>query len=133
MATDRLVVRGIAGMATNFYGTRREVRKQIRLVNVRHGRNIRAIARQLVPKLSGLTESSITDRVSPEGLAVEVFCDPAVYDAAGEPYYPPDVEFGTYKSPAQPFLFPAWEADRPHYLADVSRVVKSAHRKYRVR
>lgn len=37
--------------------------------------------------------------------------------------YAPFVEFGTSKSPAQPFLFPAAEDERPEFLAKIKKVM----------
>lgn len=124
----RLQVEGLEGLVANLYASNQRAGRFIRATNRRSARQIENLARDLAPEDTGRLKRSMTHELSPDELVFTVFPDPAMYAAEGEPYYPPYVEFGTWKSPAQPFLFPAFEAIRPHYRRDISAAVKRALR-----
>jgi HK97 gp10 family phage protein len=122
-------VRGLAGLLANFKGLQGDIATGLRRVSDRAGRDTVKLARQFVPKDTHRTKNAITYTLSEAGYTVHIFVDPEPFAADGEPYYPPYVERGTSVSPAQPFMFPAWEAIRPHYQKDVQNVILEACRK----
>jgi HK97 gp10 family phage protein len=65
-------------------------------------------AKETVPVVTGTLQSSIGYTAS--GKSAEIF-------ASAE--YAAFVEFGTYKMAAQPYLYPALQAEWPHFIKDV--------------
>ena len=128
MPRAALTVEGREGIVANLYAFNERAGRVIRAVNRRAARQTESLARQLAPEDTGRLKRSLTHALSPDELAFEVFPDPEVFAAEGQPYYPVYVEFGTSVSPAQPFLFPAFEAIRPHYRKDISAALRRAIR-----
>lgn len=92
----------------------RNVRPRAIAVINEHARIVASLAKQLAPVDTGNLRDSIA--VSETGLGtvrVEVGAEYAHF-----------VELGTTKSPAQPFLLPAVENDRPHLLRDLAKVIE---------
>lgn len=116
-------VRGQSALSANFHRLNRNIASELRAVSDRAGRDTVKLARQLVPKDTRRTERAITYTLSEAGYTVHIFVDPEPYAEDGVTYYPPFVERGTSRSPAQPFMFPAWEAIRPHYQQDVREAI----------
>lgn len=124
----RLEVKGIEGLVANLYASNERVGRHIRAVNRRAARQIEQLAKDFAPVDTGRLKGSITHELSPDDLVFRVYPDPAVFAEDGEPYYAPYVEFGTAISPAQPYLHPAYEALRPHYVGDIRKAVRQAIR-----
>lgn len=112
-----LEVRGITGLVANLHAFERGVGENVRAAVRRAGEDVEDLAKQLVPVDTGRLRSSIRTTYSDGGLTFRTLSDVE---------YAPFVEFGTSRSPAQPFLFPAFEAIRPHFQADVSAAIRSA-------
>lgn len=72
-------------------------------------------AKQLAPVDTGRLRSSINGNIATDGFSgtVSTNVDYAV-----------SVEFGTYKSRAQPFLFPAWEENRKGFINSLKNIFK---------
>lgn len=119
-------VRGLSALAANFRAFDRECQRTVKAAVRRSGEDTREAAKSLAPIDTGFLYATIEDTYSPNGMAFTVGCDPAAYEAEGLPYYPPYVEFGTESSPAQPFLFPAFEAIKPHFQRDVSNAIRAS-------
>lgn len=79
--------------------------------------NIQREAKQRTPVDTGRLRSSIRATISGDQLGAVVGTDVE---------YAPFVEHGTNRMQAQPFLFPAFEAERPKFLAALAVVLKQA-------
>lgn len=75
--------------------------------------NVDLMAKQNAPVDTGRLRSSLTFEL--EGLTGVVF---TVVD------YAPHVEYGTVRARAQPFLFPAWESERPKYEQRIKEILR---------
>lgn len=84
----------------------------VRKIVQESGINIQRNAKRNCPVDTGRLRSSIRTRTMNNGLSAEVGTDVR---------YGPFVESGTRRMPAQPFLFPAGEQERPNYLAGIRR------------
>jgi hypothetical protein len=121
----RMSVHGIDGVVSNLYGAAGDVKERCQAAALRAMRRIAALARQRVPVRSGLLRRSITERLSDEGLAFEVYCDPAAFAAAKKPYYPPHVNYGTVRQAANPFLTGSAAEVWPDYNSDIRAAVRA--------
>jgi HK97 gp10 family phage protein len=131
MAATRMQVRGIEGLVANLRAGDKQMQIEVRRAVKKGAREVRGIARALAPKDTGFMAANIEEIISPSGLAFSVGCDAAVFAAAGLPFYPPYVEFGTSQSPAQPFLFPAFEAMQPHISKDMGDALRRSFQRMR--
>jgi HK97 gp10 family phage protein len=64
--------------------------------------------------------------ISNEGLTFETGWRESDFDAAGLPFYPIFQEFGTIHMAANPALSTAYAEEKPHFQAEVSRLVREA-------
>ena len=80
---------------------------------------IEDLARFLAPELTGALKESIDSRV--DGLQGRVFT---------ELRYAPFVEFGTWKDPVQPFLYPAADAYEDEYPVIMEKKVLPVVKKF---
>lgn len=119
----RIEVRGITGFVANLHAYSRSVGTAVRAAVRQGGEDVEDLARQLAPVDTGRLRASIRTEYSEGGLTFRTGCEPAAFPGT---YYPPFVEFGTSVSPAQPFLFPAFEAVRPHFVEDVKAAIRGA-------
>ena len=89
-------------------------------------------AQARVPKRSGELAKTLRRKISPSGLSATIMAGygqlarkgkaagaraRGIKVNDGKGVYAPVVEFGSSTSPAQPFLFPALEAEKPAFLA----------------
>ena len=79
--------------------------------------NIQREAKQRTPVDTGRLRSSIRATINPEKLEAVVGTDVE---------YAPFVEHGTNRMQARPFLFPAFEQERPKFLAALAATLKDA-------
>ena len=79
--------------------------------------NIQREAKQRTPVDTGRLRSSIRATIGGDGLSAVVGTDVE---------YAPFVEHGTNRMQARPFLFPAFEGERPKFLASLGAVLKQA-------
>lgn len=87
----------------------REVK--IAAVNIQNG------ARSRVPVDTGRLRNSITHEILADGLNASV---------GSNVEYAPFVEFGTRRMRAKPYLFPAFEEERPRYMERLKRALSKA-------
>lgn len=124
-----LRVEGVSGMIANIYSAQEWLQRRIRWRTVNTAQRIKNRAKGLAPVDRGYLRSSITYRVSDDELVFEVYCDPEVFaqipTGAEEPY-DVFVEFGTSTTRAQPFLYPAWEAEIGGYVDGIGRDIRKA-------
>jgi HK97 gp10 family phage protein len=113
----KLEVRGLTGFVANLHAFDRAVGKRVRDAVRDAGKDVESLAKQLAPVDTGALRASIRTEYSEGGLT---------FRTGSDLDYAPFVEFGTAVSPAQPFLFPAFEAIRPHFLQDVREAVRGA-------
>lgn len=103
-----------------------EGRKRLERAVDRSSANIEAGAKSRVPKLTGELEKSIRRKIAPSGMSATImagFGQMARKGKAraarakgekvnqGKGIYAPAIEFGSLNKPAEPFLFPALEAE----------------------
>lgn len=81
-------------------------------------------AQQLVPVATGLLRSLLRVRVSRDGLGAQIGL--IGKRANRKAFYGRFVEFGTREQPAQPFLTPAFEAERQRLLQDARKEIGKA-------
>ena len=75
--------------------------------------SIESEAKRIVPVKTGRLRASIIARISA-----------ARGEVGTNVQYAPDVEFGNSTRPPKPFLFPAWNNERPKFLAALRRIFK---------
>lgn len=92
-----------------------EAQKQVKLEIQKSVYQIASEARKAAPVDTGGLRSSITGSSNAKAGFVGTVKATAEYAAF--------VEFGTSKMPAQPFLFPAAEAERPYFESAIRRAV----------
>ena len=119
-----LRVEGTQGAVANFHASKRGVKRGIQRATERNGRALWALTHDLAPKDTWFMAEHLRLEFTPQMLGFEVFFDPADFLGAGEPYYPPYVEYGTSLNPAQPFMGPAADEIMPQYIADVGTEVR---------
>lgn len=102
---------------------------------------IEAGAKARVPKRTGELEKTIRRKVSRSGMSAAVMAGygelarkgkakgarsrgQKVNDGKG--VYAPVVEFGSQTNPAEPFMFPALEAEKPSFIAGCNDALKGA-------
>lgn len=79
--------------------------------------NIERGAKQRAPVDTGRLRNSITHEITEGGLNAQV---------GSNVEYAPFQEFGTRRTRAQPFLFPAFEEERPRYMDRLKRALSKA-------
>lgn len=129
-----LQVEGVRGIVANLYAAQDRVVKNIQGVTKRAARQTRDLAKQLAPvdedgPHPGNLRDSITSDISDQGRTFVVYHDPSFYE--GEFPYQIAQELGFRHWISGEFiqsahLFPAFEAIKPHYAADISRAVRYA-------
>lgn len=89
------------------------VRKQVR----KSANAIRKGARDRVPVDTGRLQKSIRARYSKDGLTAEI---------APRMWHAHFIEFGTVNQPATPYMGPAWEQERPNFVAGIKKGIKDS-------
>lgn len=95
---------------------KREVK--VAAVNIQNG------ARRRVPVKTGRLRNSITHEIAEDGLNAAI---------GSNAQYAPYVEFGTRRMRARPYLFPAFEEERPQYMARLRRALQKTAEGFAVR
>lgn len=95
-------------------GARVSVRNQVR----KSANAIRKGAQMRVPVDSGKLKKSIRSSFSSDGFTAEI--------APRLRYRAHFVEFGTVDQPAQPYMTPAWEAERQNYINGIKKAIKDS-------
>lgn len=125
----RVFVEGKAATIANMYAANKGVVAEMRHATVKAGYDTHRLAYQFCPKDTWFMANHLRVEFTPEQRGFEVFWDPEDFHAEDLEFYPPFVEFGTFNSPAQPSLGPAFEVMSVHYAADISRAISKALRK----
>lgn len=99
---------GVEAAMAVFQSISPRVAMRVKAVVAETALNVQKQARRNCPVDTGRLRASIRPRFWKEGLAADVFTDV---------HYAVHQEFGTRHMAAQPFLFPAWEAEQPNYQA----------------
>jgi len=128
----RITVRNQAAVIANLHRFEEDVLEGIRNVTAFWGTAIQAEAINLAPygkdtdppPHPGFLKANIELRFSKNGLAFEVGCWAAPFDAIGENLYAIFQEYGTSQHEAQPFLNPAYAWGKPQYEKDVKEVIR---------
>lgn len=121
-----LKVTGVSGAVRNLYAADAEINTALRRVNREAMRDTAALVRQWCPVDTTFMVRHVREDLTRDELKFRVGWDAADFTAAGLPFYPPYVEYGTINSPAQPSLGPAWREMRPLYERDVRDAVRAA-------
>lgn len=87
---------------------------QVKSVVAESAEVITSQARSLAPVDTGNLKNSINANYFNSGASAEISTPVS---------YAPHIEWGTYKMSAQPFLFPAYERERPKYLRALEKAV----------
>ena len=122
----RLSVRGLSGLLANFSQLDETIQREFRILVKITGEQVKQLAFELAPKDTSFMAEHIKLRISSGGLVFEVYLDPKDFAAAGLPYYPPFVEFGTQNSSEQPYLGPAFDAIAPYFKQDAKKLWERA-------
>lgn len=93
-----------------------EIKEEVHKVIKQAGASIEREAKSLAPVDTGRLRGSITSKNNSSGqyMSVEIGTDVE---------YAEHVEFGTYKTKAQPFLFPAYNAQEQRIINDLNKAV----------
>jgi HK97 gp10 family phage protein len=73
----------------------------------------------LCPVDKGFMKDAVRKELTPAGFGYQVGWQESDFAAAGLPFYALHQEFGTRFQSAQPSLFPAIEAERPRFRAEL--------------
>lgn len=87
---------------------------------------VKAITQATVPIDTAFMHDHVEEVISEDGLSFEVGWRESAFAAAGHPFYPVFVEFGTVKMQARPSLGPAYAEVKPQFQSDVSTLVRQA-------
>lgn len=96
------------------------------------GEETERIVRATVPYDQGFMHDHVRTEYSNDGLRYETGWFAEDFAGAGLPFYPPFVEFGTSRAPAQPSLFPAREEVVPKFQQRLRQRLRAAIRRQRV-
>jgi len=121
---DALEVRGLTGLIANVKAFDAAVQREVKTAVRRGAEETVDLAQQLAPYDKGFMHDHIRAEFSEGGYTYRVGLYAEDFAAAGLPFYPVFVEHGTSVSPAQPFLFPAYEAIRPNVEQDVGDALR---------
>lgn len=99
--------------AIKFYQT--EVKEEIQKAVALSAFKVQKDAKENTPVDTGRLRSSI---------AVDFTIDRLGAEIGTNVEYAPHVEFGTKNQNAQPFLYPAWEAERRKFIENASKILK---------
>lgn len=111
-------VEGLARLKARFAKIPKEMKVKVRAAIEESADELVAFQKRLVPVDQGDLRDSIQKRDGRHELSVEV--------TAGDDkaFYASFVEFGTVRTPAQPYFFPAYRASRKRIKGRISRAVK---------
>jgi HK97 gp10 family phage protein len=121
-----LSVRNIDGLAANFYAADREIAAAMRDAARSAAELVQQVTQQTCAVDTGFMRDHVRIWFTPSGLGFEVGWDADDFFAAGHPFYPFFVEYGTRFMAAQPALEPAYDYVVPIYRDDVSDLIRAA-------
>ena len=113
-----------SAVVANIFAADKVMQEAIRNQMKKSGEQERDLAKEFAPiGETGVLRDSIVVEFSPDFLVYEVTSDPSLFP---DRYYAPYVEFGTYLSPAQPFLRPAHDVMVPIVREDISKQIRAS-------
>lgn len=101
-----------------------EATKGIKAAMIKLAADIEASAKSRVPVDTGTLRDNITAKVSRDGLSARIGVQGK--KASKKAYYGPFIEFGTVKTPAQPFMGPAFEENKQEGIRRVGEEIDRA-------
>lgn len=126
MIRTRFTFRGTQGLVANFHAADRRVGALVRRRVQYYGRRVQELTRRYAAYRSGFMRDHVGVWFTANGLVFTVGWDPADFAAAGRPFYPPYLEFGTRKMAARPALYPAYRDVEPQFVRSIGEAVKAA-------
>ena len=134
----KVKVSGVKATIRELKDVRETVLKEKVMKHLSDGANaVRDEAKRLAPVKTGALRESIKARTMKDSLASAVYCDypdadggynewRVIQKGGKRPYYAIAVEYGTRRTPAQPFLGPAVENKRQEIDAGMEAALKEA-------
>lgn len=131
----RVEVRGNKALAANFRALDRRLQKEVIDTNQVYADRIQVEAVRNAPASqpgdypgagTHRLKRSIQQSMSDSGYVFYVYCDPALFEAEGFPYYPIWVHNGTRRMAARPFLQLAYEQEKGGYSRAIGDAVRRA-------
>lgn len=119
-----LSVQGTAALARNFNIKNQHMVRELQKVVFTYGELTKELASFFAPRASGFLADAVRTDYFDDGLEFESGLRAEDFFAANKPFYGVHVEFGTKKTPAQPFLGPAMAVVKPQFRAAVAAAVK---------
>jgi HK97 gp10 family phage protein len=116
----RIVVRGLTRLQGKVRNLTPETKTALRVVIKATALNVQSGARRRTPVDTGRLRNSVTHELTPDGLSARIGTNVE---------YAPFVEFGTRRARAQPYLFPAAEAESARFQKAVRKAVLDALRR----
>lgn len=124
-----VTVRGQKALIANLYAFSHRTREQFRVVTRKNGQAIRDRTAQLAAKDTGYMARNTKVKYSPDELVFEVGWWEEDFTPNDLPFYPPYVEGGTSRQPAQPALGPAYEWGRQQYEYELREAMRYSMRR----
>lgn len=121
-----LKIRNASGVVANLHKYDALIRGEIEKEVLDSAEAVKAETQRLCAFDTGFMHDHVTAYISPGVLSYEVGWSADDFSEAGHPFYPPFLEFGTSRMPAQPALFPAYAAERPVFQRRVREAVRRA-------
>lgn len=125
-------VRETAGIVRNFYAADAVAVEAMKGTTRRSLKRAYRIAQDHCPVKFGFLKRNMHPRLTDDDLFWELFWDASDFEEAGLPFYAPPVEFGTYRTPAQPSITVAQFEEGPRYEREIGRDVRQALERMRV-
>lgn len=126
----KATVEGVSSLRRKLRALDDAAQRPIREVIGGWAQNVEATAKVLAPERTGRLREAITAVVDMDGLGARVVGASHHSAGADNPgvYYGFFVEFGTVRTPPQPFLLPAYRAHKRPTLSALKREVRRALR-----
>jgi HK97 gp10 family phage protein len=116
----------LSALVANFYAADEEIQSEaLRLVESA-GDAMVEVAQGISPVDTGFMRDHIKKRVTERGYAVSIGWEAEDFESAGLQFYPPFVELGTSRMPAQPTIWPAYDEVAPQFEQDLSDLISAA-------
>lgn len=122
VAVSSLLQRSAQGLAANFYAADALAQRQFRAATRRHAERVVRVARVYCAVHTGFMRDHLGYWLTPSELVADIGWRGEDFFGDGLPFYPPYVEFGTSRAPAQPALLPAFHAMEPQYLEELGEI-----------
>lgn len=124
----QLSIRNVSAVIANLKAAdvriQRAVQKRVRRV----GEDVHAVAYSLCPVDTGFMQDHLALEFTPKGFGFSVGWKEEEFSAAGLPFYPPYVVFGTDKQAPQDPLTPAYNQHIPPFQASLGAIIREAAR-----